>query len=162
MRYTPIKRILSLISLLILLLGISACTPAENYNDIHNLSLGVVAKTEFSELKELSGADLVSYFGFQDSTVKRFCVKVSANGQSADTVACFEVTSDEKQAIVITGISQYLNKLTSSFKTTMESEYRKVQQRLLFKLDNTIILVVCGDYTPVTEHLTTLGAKPIY
>ncbi len=160
MRFSIVKKAISIISLFLLLLTVCGCSAQKNY-DLNEISVDIVNSTEFSELKELSGATLTSYFGFQDSDVKRFCVKVSASGESADTVACFELNDQADHDKVVSGISNFLTGRATSFKATMESEYNKVQSRLLMQVDNVIILVICGDYTPVSEYLAGLGAKEV-
>lgn len=161
MRFAAIKRAISIISLLVLLVTACGCSSGGNINP-SDLSESLVAQTEFAEMKQLSGAAISSYFGFKDSDVKRFSVAVSAKGESADTVACFEITDTEQQSTVVTGISQYLTKLSTSFKATMESEYYKVQNRVLVKLDDMVVLVICSDHKTMGNYLTDLGAKEIF
>lgn len=160
MHYSLAKKVISIISLFVLLFTFCSCSVSKKY-DLNEISEDIVNSTEFSSLKELSGTMLTSYFGFQDLDVKRFNVKVSATGESADTVACFEVNEKEAQDKVISGISNYLTGRTTSFKATMEGEYNKIQSRLLVQVDNVIILVICGDYAPVAEYLDELGAKEV-
>ncbi|MBQ5765106.1 MAG: DUF4358 domain-containing protein [Clostridia bacterium] len=160
MHCSILKKVISVVSIVILLITACGCSAQKSY-DLNEISEAIVGTTEFSELKELSGTTLTSYFGFQDSDVKRFNVKVSATAESADTVACFEVNDKAGQEKVVSGISNYLTGRATSFKATMESEYNKVQSRLLVQVDNVIILVVCSDYAPVTEYLNDLGAKEV-
>lgn len=160
MHFSIAKKAISIISLFVLLFTICGCSAQKTY-DLNEISVDIINVTEFSELKEISGTTLTSYFGFQDSDVLRFSVKVSASGESADTVACFELNDQADQEKVVSGISTYLTGRATSFKATMESEYNKVQSRLLMQVDNVIILVICGDYTPVAQYLADLGAKEV-
>lgn len=159
MKYTPIKKIIAFILSAILILVISGCGSKNRYSSAQ-LSKDILNIASFSEMKELSATSLPYPFVFQDSSVKRFSVMVSATDASADTLACFEVT-DEQRATVISGISQYLTNLSTSFKSTMKQEYIKVEKRLLVELENIIILVICNDTTPVWDYLTELGAKEV-
>lgn len=161
MRYNLLKKAIALLTAICLLLSLYGCSSTTSTSPT-SLSEQILEKTTFSELKELSGTSLPSYFVFQDTSVKRFNVKVSATGKSADTIACFEVKDSDQRSKVVSGISQYLNKLSTSFKTTMEMEYQKVQNRLLLEFNNIIVLVVCNDYTAVTEFLSEFGAKEIF
>ena len=160
MTYTSIKKYISLLLSIIMVFVISGCGAKGNYTSAQ-LSEEILDLASFSEMKELSGTSLPSYFVFQDGNVKRFSVRVSATGESADTLACFEVNDKEQRATAISGISNYLTNLSTSFKSTMEQEYNKVEKRLLVELDNIIILVICNDTTAVWDYLNDLGAKEV-
>lgn len=160
MKYISIKKIIVFVLSLVLSLVITGCDDKENYSSAE-ISKEISQIATFSEMKELSGNSLPTYFVFQDGSVKRFSVKVSATGQSADTLACFEVNDKEQRQAAISGISQYLTNLSTSFKSTMEMEYKKVEKRLLFEVENTIVLVICSDTAAVEEYLTKLGAKEV-
>ena len=161
MKHKVFIKTVSLLMSLILLFSICGCSHTNTY-DSAELSKQILKKTSFSELKELSGSSLSSYFAFKDGDVKRFSVRVSATGESADTVACFEVLDDTQRSAVISGISKYLTKLSTSFKATMENEYNNVQNRVLVEVEDIVILVICNDYATVRQYLTDLGAKEIF
>ena len=112
-------------------------------------------------MKTLSGTSLPSYFVFGDGDVKRFNAMVSANAESADTLACFEIINKKQRSVAISGISQYLSNQSNSFKSTIEKEYNKVQTRLLMELENIIILVVANNTAAVWDYLTEMGAKEV-
>jgi hypothetical protein len=158
MIYTYIKKVICL--LLVVVLFLSGCTVKNRYTTAE-LSEEIFTLTTFSELKQLSGASLSTYFVFGDGDVKRFNVNVSATGESADTLACFEVNNAEQRSTAITGISNYLTNLSTAFKSTMEQEYKKVENRLLVEIDNIIILVICNDTAPVWNYLNDLSAKEV-
>lgn len=160
MTYTPAQKIISIFLSVILCFAISGCASAKKHTPTQ-LSEDILELTSFSELKELSGASLPSYFVFQDGSVKRFSVRVSATAQSSDTLACFEVADEKQRATAVSGISQYLTNLSTAFKSTMEQEYQKVENRLLVELESIIILVICNDSTAVWDYLTRLGAKEV-
>lgn len=122
----------------------------------------IVANNTFGELNSLSGDKLSYYFQFKDTDVKRFSVLIAASNYSADTVAAFEVADEEKQNLVIRGISQYLTKLSSTMNRSVESEYNNVKSHLLMKLDDTIILVICAEPNRTLSQLEELGAKAVY
>ncbi|MBE6761024.1 MAG: DUF4358 domain-containing protein [Ruminococcaceae bacterium] len=155
-----IKKIFIFFIATLLILTNCGCNSKNNYN-VTELSEEILNLTSFSEMKSLSGTSLPSYFVFADGDVKRFNVMISANAESADTLACFEVINEKQRALVISGISGYLANQSNSFKSTIEKEYNKVQNRLLAELGNIIVLVVCGDTDPVWEYLTELGAKEV-
>lgn len=158
MLYTKTKKFIAL--LLVVILILSGCSNKNQYTSVE-LSENILKLTTFSEMKPLSATSLSTYFVFGDGIVTRFNVNVSATGESADTLACFEVNNDEQRSTAITGISEYLTNLSTSFKTTMEQEYKKVENRLLVELDNIIILVICNDTAPVWDYLSELGAKEV-
>ncbi len=113
-------------------------------------------------LISLSASALPSYFEFQDADVKRFSAWVSADGESADTVAAFEVTDKSGHNKVVSGISSYLTKLTSSFKNTMDSEYQKIQNRILVEDDHIVLLVICDNTGALEPLLNEWQVSPIY
>ena len=155
-----IKKIIIFLVVAILLLVNCGCASKKDYT-VSEISEKILNLTSFSEMKQLSGTSLPSYFVFQDGDVKRFNAMVSANAESADTLACFEVIDEKQRSTIISGISSYLSNQSNSFKSTIEKEYNKVQNRLLAELENIIILVVCNNTTDVWEYLTELGAKEV-
>ena len=160
MIYTKIKKALAALLVVVLIFTTVGCGSTKKY-DVVELSEKILKLTTFSEMKELSGTSLSSHFVFGDGSVKRFNVRVSATGESADTLACFEVKDDDQRSTAITGISQYLTNLSTFFKSTMEQEYQKVENRMLVEFDDLIVLVICNDPTPVWNYLTSLGAKEV-
>lgn len=160
MSKNSVKRIVAFLLAVMLTFMVCGCASKSNYNT-SELSEKILKLTTFSEMKSLSGTSLPSYFVFSDGDVKRFNVMVSANGEAADTLACFEVVDEKQRAVAISGISQYLSNQSNSFKSTIEKEYNKVQNRLLVELGSIIILVVCNDTAAVWDYLTELGAKEV-
>ncbi len=122
----------------------------------------IMSEITITEPNSLSGDKLSAYFQFKDTDVKRFSVLISGSTDSADTLAAFEVVNEEKQNLVITGIAEYLTKLSSAMKHSVESEYIKVQSRLLMKTENTIILVICSEPDKALRLLEDIGAKAVY
>lgn len=116
----------------------------------------------FSELISLSGDKLSSYFGFSDTDVHRFNVSISKSGTSADTIAAFEVKNSDQKDTVIQGLSQYLAKLSASFKNTMKSEFNKTETCLIMENENMVVLVICFDSDSVKELLVSKGLVSIY
>ena len=122
----------------------------------------VMEAASVTGLEPLSGVALSSYFEFQDTHVNRFSVWVSASAASADTVAAFETRDEAEYKTVVSGVSGYLAKLSSSFKNTMDSEYQKIQSRVLVQMGDTVLLLICADPTSVDPLLEAWNAKPIY
>ena len=160
MSKNSVKKFIAFFLAAVLALTFCGCASKNNYS-ASQLSEEILKLTSFSEMKPLSGASLPSYFVFGDGDVKRFNVMVSANAEAADTLACFEVIYKKQRATAITGISYYLSNQSTSFKSTIEKEYNKVQNRLLVELDSIIILVVASDTTAVWNFLTELGGKEV-
>lgn len=155
-----IKSVVICLCMFALLFSFCSCKEETEY-DLNEISQTILEITEYSSFEELSGTSLFSYFGFQDTEVKRFNVKVSTTGESANTIACFEVNDEDGYEMVVTGISHYLNSRAESFETTLENEYKKIQSRLLVRVDNIIILVICDNYPQVTKYLTELGTTEV-
>lgn len=127
-----------------------------------NIVKAIKEQNNFSKLNMLSNDKLSSYFQFKDSDVKRFCVMVSDSEKSSDTIACFEPADKAGRSVVISGISQYLTTLSTSFKTTIDSEYTKIQNRILMETESLIVLVICAEPKGVAKQLEKMGAKQIY
>lgn len=161
MKHTLPGKAVSLISILLVLLLLCSCQKSAAQNPA-DLVGQIKSQSTFTELSALSGDKLSSYFQFRDTDVKRFSALISVSGESADTIAAFEVTDKGQYDVVITGITQYLTNLSSSFRNTMEGEYKKVQNRVLVEMDQVIILVICSDSAAIEKHLTGRGAKSIY
>lgn len=155
-----IIKFLSLSLALVLMLSVCGCSSKSDYS-VTKLSEEILNLASFSEMKQLSGTSLPPYFVFSDGDVKRFNVMVSANSDSADTLACFEITDEKQRSTAISGISHYLTNQSNSFKATIGKEYDKVQNRVLAEFESFIILVVCNDTAPVWDYLTGLGAKEV-
>ncbi len=160
MTKNSIKKIFCLLLSFLLIFAACGCSAKADYS-VSEFSEKILTLASFSEMKKLSGNSLSSYFVFSDGDVKRFNVMVSANAESADTIACFEIAHKEQRKAAISGISHYLTNQTASFRSTIDKEYNKVQNRVLAELDNFIILVVCNDTTAVWEYLKSLGAKEV-
>lgn len=140
---------------------LSACSGEEPISPAE-ITEKIMSEITITEPNSLSGDKLSAYFQFKDTDVKRFSVLISGSTDSADTLAAFEVVNEEKQNLVITGIAEYLTKLSSAMKHSVESEYIKVQSRLLMKTENTIILVICSEPDKALRLLEDIGAKAVY
>lgn len=149
------------VTLAILVMLFCGCKGTDSISPI-DLTERIYSNYNFSSLKSLSGSDLSSHFQFQDSDVKRFSVLINASADSADTIAAFEVTDEKQHALVVSGISGYITKLSTSFKNTIPAEYTKIQNRIFVEIDNVILLVICSETDEVEKMLSSLSAKPIY
>lgn len=158
MIYTNFKRIISTILAVLLAFSSVGCSDAKSYDSVE-IAEEILEVAAFSEMKELSGSSLPSYFIFGDGSVKRYNVWVSANGESADTLACFQAKDSEQRSTAIAGIKQHLTFYSQSFASTME--YQKIEKRLLVEVGDVIVLVICNDTAPVWDYLSGIGAKEV-
>lgn len=149
------------VALVILITLFCGCKGNDSISPM-DLTDHIYSKYNFSSLNSLSGSDLSSHFQFQDSDVKRFSVLISASADSADTIAAFEVTDEKQHALVVSGISGYITKLSTSFKNTITTEYTKIQNRIFVEIDNVILLVICSEPDEIEKMLLSLSAEPIY
>ena len=156
------KKLWSLIAILLsFLLLLSGCAKKEATKPFE-LAEKIKESAPFAELSPLSGDKLSSHFGFTDAHVRRYSVLISSSGESADTIAIFEILEQDTKPTVVTGISGYLTQMSSSFKNTIEAEYNKVSSRVLMELDDIIVLVICSDSQKVKDLLDQMGAKDLY
>lgn len=140
---------------------LSGCNESESLTP-STLTERICSKLELDNLSSLSGSTLPAHFQIQDTDIKRFSVLIDASASSSDTIAAFEVVDDKQQAAVMSGISSYITKLTTSFERTITAEYKKTQNRILVKVDNIILLVICATPEKLESLLSSLSAKPIY
>lgn len=132
--------------------GKSSLSPSEIVENVKN-------SHHFSALNPLTGDKLSAYFQFSDSDVKRFCVYISGVNESADIIASFELKSEENKAKILNGISLYLNNKSKIYKGNLETEYQKIQNRVLMQIGSSVTLVVCEDYSAVETQLKKLGGQ---
>ncbi len=158
------KQTLPVFLICFVLIFTSMLTGCKDTNELtpSTLTEHICAKLELNELTPLSGSNLPAHFQIQDTDIKRFSVFIDASASSADTVAAFEIVDDAQQTAVITGISSYITKLTTSFEATITSEYQKTQNRILVKIDNIILLVISANSERLEAYLSSLSAEPIY
>lgn len=157
----PCSKFISLaVCILLFTLMLSGCK-SESAPSPSELSKKIISDNNLTELNSLSGDKLESYFGFKNSDIKRFSVMISNYSDKGDTVAVFEVTSNEKKSLVISGISKYASNLLSSMKS-VEAEYKKVSSRLIMELDHLVILIICSEPEPIEQQLLAMGAKAVY
>lgn len=125
------------------------------------LTKQIIEESSLSNLSFLSGDKLESYFGFKNSDLGRFSVLISSLNRCSDTVAVFEVKSEESKALIISGISKYASNLEASMKL-VESEKKKLSSRLILQMDNLIILIICAEAEEIEQNLTLMGAQAVY
>ncbi len=159
MHSTKTLKTLTVFILIFSLLLLTGCTKKESLNAT-DLTTQIKSKALVSSLSSLSGDKLLSYFGFSERDVHRFSVLIGSSGETADTIAAFEVKNAEQRTAVITGIGKYSTKL-SSLSNTIKAESAKIKNRLIYELNSIIILVICSNTSQVEKYLTELGATPI-
>lgn len=155
------KKSAAVLLLFVLLLTAGGCGKKKESLSPASIVQQLQNNYRFSSMNSLSGDKLSSYFQFSNADVKRFDVRIDSTGNSADIIACFEYTSEENKHTIISGITEYLNNKSAIFKGTLQTEYEKLQTRVLMDLDNTITLVVCDRNEDVEKELTQMGATVV-
>lgn len=162
MRIAKHKLSIFLICFVLILATFMCGCKSDNELTPATLTKRIISKLDLSDLSALSGSTLPAHFQIQDTDIKRFSVLIDASATSADTVAAFEVVDDNQQTAVVSGISGYITKLSTSFESTITTEYTKTQNRILVKIDDIILLVICSEPEKLESYLSSLSAEPIY
>lgn len=153
------KKLLSVILITILLFTLSACT--NNSKSPKEITNYLTEELDIEGLTTVKGETLSHYFGFTIESLESFSFVVSADDNKADMIAAFEVKNDETQKQVIDGIGNYLSGKASILKTNMTTEYNKISNRVVYKYNNIIVLVVCGDSNTAIKALEEIGATEL-
>lgn len=157
MNHFLFKKIVPLFLCAVLFLTVAGC--GENSTSPSDIAEAVKTTHSFTSLNALTGDKLSAYFQFSDSDVKRFCVYISGVNESADMIASFELKDEESKTKILNGISLYLNNKSKIYKGNLETEYQKIQNRVLMQVGSSITLVICEDYTAVEAQLKKLGGQ---
>ncbi len=153
-------KIISVFAALLLLTCSAACgqqtdmTPKE-------ITLYLEQQLDLNELTEVPGEKISSYFGFSIDEIKSGSLLTASSGSSSDMLAAFEYKDSSNREKIIDNVVNYLSATASTFKNTMDAEYRKIQSRLLYEYGDIIILVVCGNWDNAAEVLAEMGAVEI-
>lgn len=159
---TLFKPLFSAVCLLLCLLLTVGCSKTSNESlSPTEIVQSVRSAHAFSSMNALSGDKLSAYFQFSDTDVKRFCVYISSSNESADVIASFEYYDDAAKAIIMNGISHYLNNKAAVLKGSFETEFQKNQNRVLMQIGSTITLVICEDPAAVQKQLSEMNGAMI-
>lgn len=146
-----------LVSLVLLLCGCGekrTLTAGQICSEIRDSSADGIA---YSQLK---GADLENYFSFVQNDLEDFSVLIDQNDEHLNLIAAFLPKEGNREKI-LSGISQYLSASGASYRVLGETEFKKIQSRLIFEKDSYLILVILPSYEPVTRLLEEWKAVPV-
>ena len=113
------------------------------------------------ETYQVTKSDIENIFNFDGDILKNYSIKISNSEEKYLCVALFTPLNKESKQTVIDGINSHLKLLSSSFEVLGGNELKKIQERLFYEYNGTLILVVADDYTKSLEYLEEIGASPV-
>lgn len=156
-----IRVVALLLILAVCLSGLCCCTDKNEYTAQEISSQLYELCLKNSETYEVSKADIENRFNFDGNLLDEYSVRLSDTDEKYLCVAVFSLKDKADRQTVIDGISSTLKVTAASFGVLDDSEYNKIQHRLLYEYGDIIIFVVADSYKPCEEYLKEIGASPI-
>ncbi len=113
------------------------------------------------ETYQVTKSDIESIFNFDGDILKDYSIKISDSEEKYLCVALFTPSNKEGKQTIIEGINAHLKLLSSSFEVLGGNVLKKIQERLFYEYNDTLILVIADDYTKALEYLEEIGASPV-
>ncbi len=109
----------------------------------------------------LTGDQLSNYYGFSGEILRDFSVVVSDSDSLSDEIAVFDPKSPDDRLALLDGVNRHLTETAAGFRALNETEYKKLQNRLILELDGRIVLVVSDNVAQLYTVLKNLGAQEV-
>ena len=154
-----LRRIISAIVMLFVLLSFAGCAQSKNTLSPAEITETIKSNHAFSSLSALTGDKLSAYFQFNDSDVKRFSAYISNATEASDVIAAFEYRNDHEKSKIMNGISLFLNNKAEVYKNNFETEYLKIQNRVFMQVGSVIVIVIGEEYKQIETELKDLGGQ---
>ena len=154
------KRLLSVILAILLIFTLTACNGV-NELSVKEITTHITSELDLTGFTNVKGETLSHYFGFSSEDIKSFSFLVSEDEAKSEMIAAFEYENDDGKKLIIDGIGNYFLNKASVLKDNVTAEYEKIQSRLIYEYENTIILVVCGDTLSARTVLEGIGATEL-
>lgn len=102
---------------------------------------------------------LNSYFSFETTLLNEWRIAVCDENEKTFVAAVFVPKDGDSEKVVLDSINNFVSQSAARLKNLNDTEYTKISSRLVYKLGDAVILVVCDDYPSAEKYLTALGAK---
>lgn len=155
-----IKRIAALLLCAVLLFSFSGCKkeqPKYSAAELCNMISRDLFTTQ--KLTVIENEQLTTYFPFSEELLKEWRVAVSDKNEKHFVSAVFVAKDSDSEKVIMDSINSFISQTAARLKNLNDSEYNKISSRLVYKLDDAVILVVTDDYPAAEKYLKDLGAK---
>ena len=129
---------------------LSACGGSSSVNiDADKLAKSLVDDISYTEeLSELSREDIGNYISVEDDVE---CIMYMGSGSTAEEVAVFTAKDETKATSMEKNVNDFLNDQKSSFEDYIPEEAERIDNAVVVKKGNYVILCVSGDSDKAKE-----------
>lgn len=155
-----LKRIAALLLCAVLLFSFGGCKkeqPKYSAAELCNMISRDLFTTQ--SITVIEDRQLTSYFPFSAELLKEWRVAVSDENEKYFVAAVFVPKDNDSEKIILDSVNKFISQTAARLKNLSDAEYNKISSRLVYKLDNAVILVVTDDYPTAKKYLDDLGAK---
>ena len=136
------KKLLCLCMTLLVMLGVTACSPSQKTADLPKVMEDMKAIMENKDMMDLDESDLMSYYGIEASQVKQFAVYIDSTGIKGDEIILIEgIDADAAKSIKEKIDARYQEK-ENTMKTYQPEEYAVLKKSKVEQNGNYISLIV--------------------
>ena len=147
------KVVSAALALMVFIFGLVSCGRTDDKKisvyDVKN----VIFESHYSGLTQLGSAQVTNYYAMQSEWISESLVYVDGADSSCDEVAVFRLSDQDYAKNVIAAVEQRINSEMAVFGNSLESEYKKLQERVLMQKDDLIVLVVMSDSVEISNRL---------
>lgn len=155
------KLIKTALAFLLCLLFLAGCSSQKEIANPDKIADELKAySNENSNWVEIEKDKLSSYFGFSDEILSDFSVHINNSEEYFDIIAIFKLADLSKKEEIIKGINFLSIYTEANYKIASEAQSNKIANKIVAQADDTIILCVIDNYSPIKTYLTEeLNAK---
>lgn len=156
------SKIMLLICLVLCLaLSLSGCGDKVEYT-AEELCDTIVDHVFNSELTTTVGEkEIQNYFSFDPEILVEYKMVLRTKDEKSDMVAVFRPDGKDNAKKVLEGINQTVSSSANMMKSLSEAEYMKINNRLLYEIDDMYILIIADDYETPRKYLEEIKAEPV-
>jgi len=115
----------------------------------------------FVELIQLDEDEIfTSFFNVSPELVSSALVYMSSSEDKADELVIITLADRENFDAVLGEVNNHVTRRTASFAKQSTAEASKLQNAVVLRTNDDVILVVCEEYQKAAEFLKEIGAQP--
>ena len=154
-----LTRFLCICMAAVFLIILSACSYGEKHTP-YSISQKILELcSDNVEMTSLTAEQTAAHYGIPTANLHDFCVYICAADDQYDTVAVFSYSDKKERAVFTQAIADSLKTNETTVKAVNDSEYKKIQNRLIAELEDKLILVISDNVTEIEAMLKELGAS---